>query len=66
MSETYLIETCANCGKTITKWDKLTRLFWTPWSRSVSIFLLWKFCCSRKCWSAVLAELEKETDDATE
>lgn len=56
---------CLSCGNVITNWQRIKRVFWGPIFCPTS--MIWKVCCSQKCWGDLLEkqlkELTKETDE---
>jgi hypothetical protein len=51
---------CIVCGKEITTWDRIKQVFYAPVGCSISF--VWKFTCSKKCWSVALEEGLKDPE----
>ena len=50
--------TCFRCGKPLTWWVRLKRLFWAPWWCATSY--VWRSCCSQKCCEARLVAMLRD------
>lgn len=47
-------DNCISCGKHITIWDKVRRLFWAPVFCKYAV--MWNVCCSRECYFKTLEQ----------